>query len=257
MWRALLHVMLCVVLGAITSVAVAWVAAITKWNREAQATERVGWPSSQEGQIVTLCERRPLFAVRLLYINVDPGVARAESVELRGRGLDGGERYKLRRVSASHRACHVPEGVCNSRTEFQFGWPLACTWGAADSRSMGCEGELLPLCHVMRVWPRSGTVDRTRFLPEEMSPFTPFADTRVANVPTGVLWPGLGADTGVFAGAWWMILLLPGQLRRTIRRRAGRCLACGYDLRGLARGGPCPECGNRAAGPASNAPVTP
>lgn len=36
---------------------------------------------------------------------------------------------------------------------------------------------------------------------------------------------------------WWP------EVRGVLRRRAGRCAACGYDRRGLGAGALCPECG--------------
>jgi hypothetical protein len=56
------------------------------------------------------------------------------------------------------------------------------------------------------------------------------------------LWHGLLADTGLFGGAWFLLLLVPAIARRRYRSRRGLCPRCGYDLRGgVARG--CPECG--------------
>lgn len=45
-------------------------------------------------------------------------------------------------------------------------------------------------------------------------------------------------------GFWWVVffglLLLPGGVRRLVRRVRGRCVGCGYEAGGLAV---CPECG--------------
>lgn len=64
--------------------------------------------------------------------------------------------------------------------------------------------------------------------------------------PTRVLWPGLAANTAVFA----LILAAPFLLRRGFvfarrrrRARGGRCVACGYDRRTIGAATPCPECG--------------
>ena len=51
---------------------------------------------------------------------------------------------------------------------------------------------------------------------------------------------GLLVDTLLFAAMAWMLLFAPGVVRRTHRRRAGKCLRCGYLLKGRS---PCPECG--------------
>ena len=58
---------------------------------------------------------------------------------------------------------------------------------------------------------------------------------------------GLAANSALFASTWWVLLVGWRIALRRWRAHAGRCPQCGYDLRGdLARG--CPECGwNRAA----------
>jgi hypothetical protein len=60
--------------------------------------------------------------------------------------------------------------------------------------------------------------------------------------------PGFAADTVLYAAAWWLLLFTPLLVFRTARRRCrvsrGMCGACGYDLKG-SPGGACPECGLR------------
>ncbi len=60
------------------------------------------------------------------------------------------------------------------------------------------------------------------------------------------VWPGFVVNTLLFAAPWVFALLVmyaAGAARRRYRRRRGRCIACGYDLRGLS-GAVCPECGS-------------
>ena len=62
------------------------------------------------------------------------------------------------------------------------------------------------------------------------------------------LWAGVGGNVLAFSVAWWVLLAAPnlsGRVRRALRRRRGRCEACGYDLNGSP--GRCPECGRSAA----------
>jgi hypothetical protein len=67
-------------------------------------------------------------------------------------------------------------------------------------------------------------------------------------LPLTPIWPGFVVDwaiaTGTVVAAWDG----PRLLRRKLRLRAGRCLSCGYDLRGLGSV-PCPECGRITPAP--------
>jgi hypothetical protein len=51
------------------------------------------------------------------------------------------------------------------------------------------------------------------------------------------LWPAF-FPVFIRSCAWWWNDI------RMWRRRPGHCRRCGYDLRGLAEGSPCPECGS-------------
>lgn len=65
-------------------------------------------------------------------------------------------------------------------------------------------------------------------------------------LPTFPLWPGLLADTGLFAGAWALLIFTPLGVRRWLRARRGGCPQCGYSREGLKEGAACPECGRGA-----------
>lgn len=57
---------------------------------------------------------------------------------------------------------------------------------------------------------------------------------------------GLALNTLFYAVPWWLLLVAPGAVKRWRRGRRGRCIGCGYDLAGLAVGNgtrTCPECG--------------
>ncbi len=69
-----------------------------------------------------------------------------------------------------------------------------------------------------------------------------FFSTRFA-LPLLPLWPGFAINTGFYALLLFIAWRTPGVIRRTVRRRRGRCAACGYDRGGLDAGAACPECG--------------
>lgn len=66
---------------------------------------------------------------------------------------------------------------------------------------------------------------------------------RSLELPLNPLWLGTIANTIVYAAAAWGIGTLVCTAHRRWRRKRGLCVGCGYDLRGLASGAVCPECG--------------
>ena len=61
-------------------------------------------------------------------------------------------------------------------------------------------------------------------------------------LPYRPVWFGLLLNTLLYGSIFWAIGLGWRLYRLARRRRRGRCLACNYDLRGLADP-VCPECG--------------
>ncbi len=61
-------------------------------------------------------------------------------------------------------------------------------------------------------------------------------------IPLRIIWTGALANTAVYGATLFLILFFAFDARTTCRRRRGRCIACGYDLRG-ANHAVCPECG--------------
>ena len=67
-------------------------------------------------------------------------------------------------------------------------------------------------------------------------------------LPLRPLWTGLLTDTLFYAAILWFVAFGPFVVRRYLRNKQGRCIKCGYDLRGTSGGrggGGCPECGWR------------
>lgn len=104
---------------------------------------------------------------------------------------------------------------------------------------------------------------------EPMSLPYPDSETAEASERAGRPAPStLAHEEGVSVGVpcWFLVLLfslpalarLAGQVRRSRRRRQGRCVRCAYDLRATP-GRPCPECGTAPARrrPAASAAPSP
>jgi hypothetical protein len=76
-----------------------------------------------------------------------------------------------------------------------------------------------------------------------------FWDWRI--LPLRPIWSGFMIDTFFYASIWFGVFFAPGMAKRAIRRKRGRCPRCGYDLRGgvisdkrlAISGAGCPECG--------------
>jgi hypothetical protein len=62
-------------------------------------------------------------------------------------------------------------------------------------------------------------------------------------IPYRPIWPGFAINTIFYAAMLWMLLFVPGKIRRFIRIRGHRCPACGYII-APGVGNKCSECGN-------------
>jgi len=63
-------------------------------------------------------------------------------------------------------------------------------------------------------------------------------------LPLVPIWPGFLINTLSYAAIWFTLFFGFGSAKRAIRRKRGRCPRCGYDLRGALENG-CSECGWR------------
>jgi hypothetical protein len=66
---------------------------------------------------------------------------------------------------------------------------------------------------------------------------------RTADLPMEPVWPGFALDTAMYGSLVFLLWSGPRLVRRRVRKRRGRCVGCGYDLKGNVWGGVCPECG--------------
>ena len=105
-----------------------------------------------------------------------------------------------------------------------------------------------------RGWPRvslrcsfSGTVGIGGFTVEDGIRVRSHPDPHSARfqsvaLPLRPIWPGFTLNTLTYGAALYLLFFGGVALRRQIRRKRGRCIKCGYDLRGDLGAG-CPECG--------------
>ena len=68
-----------------------------------------------------------------------------------------------------------------------------------------------------------------------------------ATYPAWPIWLNFAGNTTIYGSAWFVLLFGYGFARRRLRKQAGSCAECGYDMRG-SPGKICPECGKPGRG---------
>lgn len=111
------------------------------------------------------------------------------------------------------------------------GWPMLCLASTSSETTTG----------------QRRTSWSMRLLPASPPSAAAPPDPDRGAVPLRPLPLGLAANTLLFAAPLLIMLVIIPTARRALRRRRGRCAACGYDRRGLEAGQPCPECGSTHA----------
>jgi hypothetical protein len=101
--------------------------------------------------------------------------------------------------------------------EVACGWPMRCLHGWKAAGPSSC-----------------GTIDQPEWL-ERISAWN-------GDLPVTPWWPGLVVNSVIYTSMWMTILVAPATTRHVLRRARGRCVRCGYNLRGDLDAG-CPECG--------------
>ncbi len=115
------------------------------------------------------------------------------------------------------------------------GWPCLALWGGMKRPNRG-----------LTIY-RDGTpvqlVERNHWIIRLDSKTTsPIANTDHRFLPTRPILPGFLLNTLSYALVLWLLWSAPFTTRHLIRQRRGRCVRCGYDL-GHAEHDVCPECG--------------
>jgi hypothetical protein len=231
--RAVRRSMVCLLLGAATSVAVAWgIGAATGEPLAGPWTSRLLVRAPQgKPEVIAVTERRA-FGRRTRWI----GNSTADLAEFNGRPegwyvmSDAGPAPAPSRVAWGDTGRDLE--VLKRRRQYAFGFPLVCIW---YERS----GGLSMFGSAMRL---QGGYEIASALKKQRTGVESYAALAYRPV-----WLGLGVNTMAYGGVWCLVLVAWGRVRARLRLGAGLCRKCRYDLSGLASGAPCPECGTASA----------
>ncbi len=123
----------------------------------------------------------------------------------------------------------TPLGSGHTRVADARGWPFLAMWsGLSYDDPIQLPTKTPTIMHGLVV------------NPDAMS--GPSPETTVRMLPLALIWGGFLADTAFYALVWLVLLTLIVFGRRRLRSQRGCCVTCGYDLRGTPHG-QCPECG--------------
>ncbi len=218
--RRVVRVALCIVLGAVTTVGVAWGCAV---RGEALAFPR-HWkltPITQWDETVGWYAARPYEEVPWLMMPPTGWPSTANY-----RGAIANRRLTYRKAQAGHM---LNGGDLYVQENVQSGWParaMQVTWHL--EAWVGTHGPPSK-APIARSWLERGLQT------ESLKRAARFQDMPLA-LPMLPVLPGFLLDTLFYAVPWWALLATPGLIKRWRRKRRGACVACGYDLRGLPGG---------------------
>ncbi|MCK4873747.1 MAG: hypothetical protein KAS72_13580 [Phycisphaerales bacterium] len=214
MIRHIITIAICLVMGLMTSVVVAWGLAL--WTKPPEFPRIDQWLQGEEAKVYW-GDRTPAFREEPI-----------EYVYVAGERLG---RTKIRvsaagafLLSADQRVGRPMHSIHTTRV----GLPMRCLEGENHS-------VLQPPGSTS--WYLHGAVARPDWL------WVPAGVRVPANiVPLSPIWVGLVADSVCYGLLFFLAFLGGKHGRRFARRKRGRCPLCAYDLRGELDAG-CPECG--------------
>lgn len=233
--RALKRPALCILLGSLTTLAVAWTCALL---------------SGDDDEEIKTCT-----VDKQWYVHARQGFGRARLRFVRDSEKRLDNAFPDRVVSAFHleRTGNGPENL--SGTAVYVGGrdgpvPYASWTGRPELAGAGWPVPCLASFHELDE--SSGPKDRPtdhsaiRVLSALAGPF----QERRRNLSEGALpvWPlthGLAADVALYSAIWYALTLPIVWLRARRRRRRGCCPRCDHDLREMPAGSNCPGCGRR------------
>jgi len=260
MKRWTIRFLLGLLLGAVTTVAVAWgLASFIPYRMLPDSTLHYPAPHPHEEHAFVMTVRRAFGSTRVTAMRqseLGPGSIVNDLTDVLPRAgvmdtmiadrlsLSKFEEERLARAGDARRV--VPMYM----TEDLRGWPmyaLAASWDGG-------------LAYLPNSTPYTGENAAPSMFPGDGIALPPFGGGTAGSVnldaqralPLRPIWPGLLIDTLFYGVLWFGMIVGFGALSRAIRRKRGRCPNCGYDLRGhtdhgrdgrATSGGGCPECG--------------
>ena len=96
----------------------------------------------------------------------------------------------------------------------------------------------------MLIMQREARLVDWKALPPSRRPQGPIAKTDEPKIilPDRIIWAGFAINTSIYTATFWLLALGSITARRITRRKRGRCVRCGYDLSHVEHEA-CPECG--------------
>jgi hypothetical protein len=214
-------------IGALANVLVAWSCAL--WSPVHQTVFE--WRAPTEWPVyVPNHEAKNVPAYRF---------AQGPACEFRGTGLVKGYgtviavEPKKEDLAAGRPAEDVYDECSRDVCYSAAGWPLWAFEGVVYARGDGDVGE-----------PGRGALTAPDWLHATNRSFQPCFGLGYCHLPTAVRPVGAAVNTAVFTAGALIALLAPRKIRGMWRIRAGRCIKCNYDRKGLSPGACCPECGS-------------
>jgi hypothetical protein len=227
--RTLLRISLCIALGVITTVALAWSYSTTGLGLPWKVTNawRPRLTDAGEGRGV-------LTATIQHYVGKSWVITQAAPddwvpIASRPQGAPTPEASMPRRArkvalpwTLGDRAWPVEGG--ETIEVLTFGWP----WRTMYALQVPGDKETWK-----NIWDLSGISGRFNRPRSSMPP----------GVPMGIARGPFLGSVAMWGTAWGAIIILPPAVRMWRRKSGGQCLACGYDLKGSRPDTVCPECG--------------
>ncbi|MFO0836385.1 MAG: hypothetical protein U0638_15570 [Phycisphaerales bacterium] len=255
--RAITIAMLCclfVALGAATTTAVAWGIALSRTKGRVIA-ERQAYESAQHG----MARELPAFSCGVVYWPVDhrPGVSTLRTSRGTVREVAPGlavlfledasgpyvSRTFVKTAAQPPDFRHAVNAPAYELAERRYGWPARSYWYLFRDYQFTKDGKSPELEGVF-IYQSGDSRDPSRVRNGANSGFQPQDKHFAFWLPIYILPLGFTFDTLFYAANWFICLFGIRSIRHALRTRRGLCTRCAYDLKGLAQGSACPECGS-------------